>query len=70
TTGRSVLPLVELALAYSDMGALLQARETAKTVLKIYPRFSVKAWLAVPAYQDQTDTERDLAVLRTVGLPD
>lgn len=64
------MPLVELAAAYSQMGANIQGRVVARKILHIYPEFSLKNWLNVPSYEDKDETERDLKALRDVGLKD
>lgn len=66
----SVLPLAELAAAYSAMGATIQGRIVAERIREIDPGFSVKGWLAMPAYEDPEDTKRDLKLLTDLGLPE
>lgn len=67
---KSIMPMVELAVAYSQMGAMIQGRAVAQEIMRVYPRFSSKNWLNTPAYEDPGDTARDLKALRDVGLPD
>ncbi|MDH3241159.1 MAG: hypothetical protein OEO83_10890 [Alphaproteobacteria bacterium] len=70
TGSQSIMPLVELALAYSQMGAMIQGRAVANEILQLSPRFSAKNWLTIPSYEDPDDTRRDLKALRDVGLHD
>jgi len=65
---RSIAPLVELAAAYAEMGAQIQARTVAAQILNHQPRFSVRSWLQMPAYSDPDRTSRDLDLLTAVGL--
>jgi DNA-binding SARP family transcriptional activator/TolB-like protein/Flp pilus assembly protein TadD len=67
---KSIMPLVELAAAYSQMGADIQGRVVAGQIQRIYPGFSVKNWLTVPSYEDSDNTKRDLKALRDIGLKD
>ncbi|MCZ6637356.1 MAG: BTAD domain-containing putative transcriptional regulator [Alphaproteobacteria bacterium] len=67
-TDKLIAPLVELATAYSAMGAKIQGRAVAEEIRRIYPGFSVKNWLIIPAYEDPEDTKRDLKLLLEVGL--
>ncbi|MEE8140194.1 MAG: BTAD domain-containing putative transcriptional regulator, partial [Alphaproteobacteria bacterium] len=64
---KSIMPLVELAAAYGQMGAKIQGRMVAEKILRIYPEFSAKNWLIVPSYEDRDETERDLKALRETG---
>jgi TolB-like protein/Flp pilus assembly protein TadD len=69
-TGGSYIPLVELAAAYEDLGALAKARAAAASVTSAYPRFSVRAWVAVPAFKDPDTTEDEVTSLLRAGLPE
>jgi DNA-binding SARP family transcriptional activator/TolB-like protein/Flp pilus assembly protein TadD len=70
TGSQSIMPLVELALAYSQMGAMIQGRAAANEIRQLSPRFSASNWLTIPSYEDPDDTRRDLKALRDVGLQD
>ena len=69
-SAESVMPRVELAATYSEMGSLPEARAEAAKILKIDPKFSVLAWVKVPPYQDPARTRREIDALRRAGLPD
>jgi len=66
----SYTPLLELAAAYSEMGAKAKAKAAADAVKSIYPGFSVGAWAQAPSYKDPAMTEREAALLIRMGLPD
>ncbi len=69
-SAESVMPRVELAATYSEMGRLSEARAEAADILKIDPKFSVLAWTKAPPYQDPARTRREIDILRRAGLPD
>lgn len=64
----SVLPLIELAAAYSESNLTLQARSTAARVLEIDPGFSIANWLKMPAYGGAERARKDLEALKAAGL--
>ncbi len=66
----SLVPLVELAAAYSQAGRIAEAEATAAEVLRIDPKFSVAAWINVPPYQSPTVSQREFDALRRAGLPE
>ncbi|MGH9200063.1 MAG: hypothetical protein ACRD2A_02365, partial [Vicinamibacterales bacterium] len=65
----SAIPLVELVIAYAEVGDSAKARAMA-TILERVPQFSIGAWAALQPYEDPAMTERDAAALRAAGLPD
>ena len=68
---KSPLPVAFLALTYADLGRIEEARAAAQEVLKIDPGFSAKAFVnATMPYKDGTKSERDLATLLQLGLPE
>ncbi len=68
---KSPLPVAFLALTYADLGRIEEARAAAQEALKIDPGFSAKAFVnAVMAFKDRTRSERALATLRQLGLPE
>ena len=66
----ALVPLVELAMSHAAAGDLLQGRREAANVLELQPRFSARAWAAVPSYKDRKLEAEDLRLLRVLGLPD
>ena len=66
----SVMPRVELAATYGEMGRLSEAHIKAAEILKIDTNFSVLAWTKMPPYQDPARTRREIETLRRAGLPD
>lgn len=68
TPTKSMVPLIELAAAYAEMGDLAHARAVAASILAAQPRFSVRAWLMMPSYSDPDRAQRDLQALVAAGL--
>jgi adenylate cyclase len=66
----SVIPLVELVIAYSEVGDIGMAKAIAATIRERVPQFSIGAWAARQPYMDPAMTDRDAAALRASGLPD
>ena len=66
----SAIPLVELAVAYSESGRLIQARHTGNEILRLNPRFTIREWLSMSPYKDPAALEKEAAALRSAGLPD
>jgi len=66
----SMIPLVELVIAYGEAGDSSMANAMAATIRQRVPHFSIGAWAALQPYEDPAMTERDAAALRTAGLPD
>lgn len=66
----SIIPLVELVIAYSEAGEAALAKATAAAIRDKVPNFSVGAWAAAQPYEDPAMTEQDAAALRAAGLPD
>ncbi|MDP6806023.1 MAG: hypothetical protein QF902_11960 [Rhodospirillales bacterium] len=67
---RSIIPLVDLAAAYGEVGARAKARAVAASIVAVYPQFSVRAWLTMPSYKDRDVAERELKTLVAAGLPE
>ena len=59
-----------LALAYSELGRIDEARAEVAEVLRINPRFSVTGWGRFQPYKSADDLRRHLDALRNAGLPD
>jgi adenylate cyclase len=66
----SVIPLVELAIAYGAAGDSGMAKTMAATIREKVPNFSIRAWAAMQPYEDSAMTEQDAAALRSAGLAD
>ena len=64
----SYLAHLELAILYSDLNQIEDARAEAAEVLKLIPNFSVEVWGERIPFKDQKQIERDMAALRRVGL--
>ena len=62
--------MVDLAAAYSEMGAQVQAQAIANAIIEVYPQFSVRMWLAMPEYKNRKVAEREFQTLKAAGLPD
>ena len=59
-----------IAAAYAMLGREEQARSAAAEVLRINPRFSLKAFAAHVPYYSKADLDRDLTAFRKAGLPE
>jgi len=66
----SVIPLVELVIAYVEAGDRRLASAMGAIIRERVPQFSIGAWVAIQPYKDLAMTERDAAALRSAGLPD
>ena len=68
---KSPLPVVFLALIYADMDRTEEARATVQDIFKVSPGFSAKGFVnSMMPYKDRTKSERDLATLLQLGLPE
>ncbi len=68
---KGVLSTVYLALTYADAGRMEEARTTAEEVLELSPSFSAKGFVrAAVVFKDHTKSERALATLLQLGLPE
>ena len=67
---KSPQPLIWLALTYADMGRMDDARAAAQDVLELNRKFSAKGWVNALDYKDRAKSERALATLRQLGLPE
>ncbi len=67
---KSPLPVAFLALTYADMGRMEEARAMAQKVLEVSPGFTVKGFVIILTFKDRTRSERALATLRQLGLPE
>ena len=68
--GGSLLRLVELTIAYGQMGRNKAARDTAKRVLAARPGFSAREWTSLPPHKDAKVMRAELETLRRAGLPE
>lgn len=59
---------IELAILYSELGRLDDAKAEAAEVLKLIPNFSVDVHGQKAPFKDPAQTERDIASLRKAGL--
>jgi adenylate cyclase len=66
----SIIPLVELVIAYGAAGDSGMAKAMAATIREKVPNFSIRAWAAIQPYEDPAMTEQDAAALRSAGLAD
>src|SRR5262249_50964405 len=66
----SIIPLVELVIAYGAAGDSGMAQAMAATIREKVPSFSTRAWAAMQPYADPAMTEKDAAALRAAGLAD
>ncbi|MGH6960108.1 MAG: hypothetical protein ACREE7_06475, partial [Dongiaceae bacterium] len=66
----SIIPLVELVIAYGEAGDSAMAKAMAATIREKVPIFSVRAWAAAQPYEDPAITDHEAATLRAAGLPD
>ncbi len=66
----SFIPLVELAAAYSEMGEPALAKETGAEIVRRFPEFNIRTWIAMPPYEDPDAQSREISALRLAGLPE
>ena len=66
----SIIPLVELVIAYHAAGDSGMASAMAATIRQKVPSLSIRTWAAMQPYEDPAMTEQDAAALRAAGLPD
>jgi adenylate cyclase len=66
---KGAFPLALLAIASADLGRIEEARAAAR-VLKEIPIFSAKAFVDALDYEDHAKSERAVATLLELGLPD
>lgn len=57
-------------VAYDGLGRPTDAREEARRILRIKPRFSVSWWATLNRYRNESDLDRILDPLRKAGLPE
>jgi adenylate cyclase len=67
---RNLFSYLALAVTYSLAGREEEARETAKEVLRINPRFSVKHLEKTIAFKNPAHTARLITAMRKAGLPE
>jgi adenylate cyclase len=60
----------QLAVAYSALNRMEEARESASEILKKYPNFTVENWAKGLPYKKQADIDLLVNGLRKAGLPD
>lgn len=63
-------PTCQLIAAYAQLGDLKGAKENVISLLKIVPRFTIKAALRIHVYKSQKDRETFANALRQAGLPE
>ncbi len=61
---------IELTANYSLLGREKEAREAAKEVLRIDPKFSIEKYKINIQIENQEDKKRYIDALRKAGLPD
>lgn len=66
----SYIPLVELAATYSEMNRLFLAKRTSAEILRQFPDFNIRSWIAMTPYSDPAMKEREVAALRSAGIPE
>jgi adenylate cyclase len=59
-----------LAESYALSGREAEARAAAAEVLKLNPKFTLRAYEGFVVYKNRSDMERDLMAFRKAGLPD
>ncbi len=59
-----------LAESYALSGREAEARAAAAEVLKLNPKFTLRANEGFVVYKNRSDMERDLMAFRKAGLPD
>ena len=59
-----------IAASYAMLGREEEAGAAAAEVLRINPRFTLKAFAAHVPYRNNADLDRDLAAFRKAGLPE
>ena len=67
---KSMGALVYLTSTYAQAGKMEEARATAKKLLKLVPRYSLKIPKRVLTYKDPADKQRVIENLRKAGLPE
>src|SRR5215472_15805252 len=65
----SIVPRVELVLAYVQAGRSQDARAMGNKILRIDPPFLVSTWARAQPYTDRSIVEHEMAALRLAGLP-
>jgi adenylate cyclase len=66
----SIVPLVELVIAYDAALDSSKARRMAAAIRERVPNFSVAAWTTLQPYEDPAMIEQDASALRRAGLPE
>jgi adenylate cyclase len=66
----SIIPLVELVIAYDAALDSSKARRMAAAIRERVPNFSVAAWTTLQPYEDPAMTEQDASALLRAGLPE
>jgi TolB-like protein/Flp pilus assembly protein TadD len=69
-TPNDFLAHLSLAAAYSSAGREEEARSAAEEVLRINPKFSIKYFGKTFPFKNQSDTDRQITLLRKAGLPE
>ena len=63
-------PHVNLTSIFGELGRLDDARNAAREVLRLEPKFSIKAYMGGLSYRNSSDLERIAEGLRQSGLPE
>ncbi len=64
------IPLALLAITSADMGRMAEARAAVQTILNNQTHPSAKRYVDALDYKDRAKSERALATLRQLGLPE
>ncbi|MDJ0624277.1 MAG: adenylate/guanylate cyclase domain-containing protein [Desulfocapsaceae bacterium] len=69
-TPDSIYPHPRLAMIYSDLGRMQEAKKAAAEVLRVNPQFTVEGWAKANPFKDPAIVEHRKELLRKAGLPD
>lgn len=69
-TSYSFIPAVELAMTYSQMKEPFLAKRIGAEVVRKFPQFRIRSWIAMPPFEDSTSRNREVDALRLAGLPE
>jgi hypothetical protein len=61
---------VVLAVCYAALGRDAEAQAAAAEILRIKPRFTLKAYSSYVPYADDGDQQRRVDLLRKAGVPE
>jgi len=69
-TPNDIYPHPRLAMIYSDLGRMQEAKKQAAEVLRVNPEFTVEGWAKANPFKDPAIVEHRKELLRKAGLPD